>query len=201
MTSDAPSHRPEPGTRLLFRWRKWDGMPHWEHECVYLGSDEHGDWFGQEAGWRSIRPGRDMAVRSRNVTLVPPTGDFAYTWNSPPQQTRIYIDLAWDIRWVQDEQGDAAPEGIDMDLDVVRREPEHAYVDREGVERQPGDVYIEDRDEWDLHRVRYGYPADIVTHLDALAVDLEARVRASEAPFDQATAEHWLGVLDAFDLG
>lgn len=48
--------RPAPGTRLVFRWRKWDGSPHWEQESVYLGSDAWGDWFGQQVGWRSVRP-------------------------------------------------------------------------------------------------------------------------------------------------
>ena len=38
--------RPAPGTPLVFRWRKWDGSPHWEHDCVFLGSDAHGDWVG-----------------------------------------------------------------------------------------------------------------------------------------------------------
>ena len=36
--------------------------PHWVHECVYLGRDEWGDWFGQLAGWRSSRPERDYLV-------------------------------------------------------------------------------------------------------------------------------------------
>ncbi len=184
--------RPAVGTRLSFRWRKWDGSPHWEHDCVYLGSDEWGDWLGQLPGWRSVRPGREMEIIARSVTLVPPSGDFAYTHNAPPMYTRVYIDLAWDVRW---ETG--APVGTDMDLDVVRREPAEPYVDREGVLRQPGDVYIEDRDEWDEHRVRFGYPRAIVERLEALAVDLERRVAASEPPFDDATAAHWLSRLDS----
>ena len=53
------------------------------------------------------------------------------------------------------------PTGIDMDLDVV--------------ERDGRGVCIDDRDEWDEHRVAYGYPLDIVERLEALAVDLEAR--------------------------
>ena len=38
-------HRPAPGTPIVFRWRKWDGSPHWEHDGVYLGSDEWGDCY------------------------------------------------------------------------------------------------------------------------------------------------------------
>lgn len=167
--------RPAPGTRLEFRWRKWDGGPHWVHDCVYLGSDEWGDWFGQPAGWRSHRPGREVIASGPNVTLLPPSGDYALTVNTtPPARYRIYIDLAWDARW--DAGG---PTGIDMDLDVVRA------VDERGI-------WIDDRDEWDEHRVAYGYPLDIVARLEELALDLERRVTASVAPFDDATADAWL---------
>ncbi|MBW9092311.1 DUF402 domain-containing protein [Microbacterium jejuense] len=184
--------RPEVGTVLQFRWRKWDGGPHWVNDEVYLGSDRWGDWLGQRAGWRNVRPGRAFPAEHDSVTLLPPTGDFAYTHNAAPHPTRVYIDVAWDVRW------DAGvPTGIDMDLDVVRREPAEPYVDREGVLRSPGDVYIEDRDEWDDHRVAYGYPLDLVERLEAVAVDLEHRVRAGEAPFDDATAAHWLSRLAA----
>lgn len=182
MTDDAVSDRPVPGTRLLFRWRKWDGGPHWIHECVYLGSDRWGEWFGQLPGWDSSRPGRTFAPQHPNVTLVPPSGDWVFTRNAAPHRTRTYIDLAWDVRWDGDE-----PTGIDMDLDVV---------DREDL-----GVYIDDRDEWDEHRVAYGYPLDVVERLEALAVDLERRVIAREAPFDHATPGEWLARLAALDLG
>jgi protein associated with RNAse G/E len=179
--TEAPD-RPAPGTRLLFRWRKWDGGPHWEHECIYLGSDEWGDWFGQQPGWHSARPGREVVPRHPNVTLVPPSGDFAYTRNAAPARTPIYIDIAWDLRWDGQE-----PTGIDMDLDVV--------------ERDEVGVYVDDRDEWDEHRVVYGYPLEVVERLDALTLDLERRVIAHAQPFDDATAEAWLGRLAALTLG
>lgn len=189
-----PVERPAPGSEVLFRWRKWDGSPHWLHECVYLGIDGWGEWFGQQAGDRSARPGREVVVAHDNVTLVPATGDYAYTFNAPPSRTRIYIDIAWDVRW-----HDGEPTGIDMDLDVVRRDPDAAYVDREGVLRQPGDVYIEDRDEWEEHRARYGYPQDLVERLEAVALSLERRVRDGEPPFDEATAAGWLARLASLD--
>lgn len=173
--------RPAPGTRLVFRWRKWDGSPHWEHDCVYLGSDEWGDWFGQPIGWRSHRPGRDFLTVASNVTLLPPSGEYAMTVNrGSPRQTRIYIDIAWDAGW--SDAGE--PVGIDMDLDVV------LAFDSRGL-------FIDDRDEWDEHRVRYGYPLEIVERLEALAVDLEQRVGRREAPFDDATADAWLDRLEA----
>lgn len=176
--SETP-RRPEPGTAVTFRWRKWDGAEHWVHECVYLGGDGRGDWFGQLPGMLSVRPQRRVEVAHPNVTLLPPSGDWVYTHNAAPAPYEVYIDLAWDARWDGDE-----PTGIDMDLDVVRT-------------RDGRGLFIDDRDEWDEHRVRYGYPAQIVAELEAVAIDLERRVAASEPPFDQATADRWLARLAA----
>ncbi len=170
----ASEHRPAPGARTVLRWRKWDGSPHWVQDCIYLGSDRWGDWFGQPIGWRSVRPGREFVAGAPNVMMVPPSGDYALTVNAPPSMVRIYIDIAWDLRWQGGEQT-----GIDMDLDVVRT------LDERGL-------FIDDRDEWDEHRVRYGYPLELVEKLDALAIDLERRVGDREAPFDDATADAWL---------
>lgn len=170
--------RPAPGTPLVFRWRKWDGSPHWEHDCVFLGSDAHGDWVGQRDGWRSARPGLDTVSNGDNVTLIPPSGEYAATLNATHPRIAVYIDIAWDVSW----DAGADPTGIDMDLDVVRARDERG-------------VFIDDRDEWEEHRVRYGYPADIVLRLEQVASDLEAAVRAAAPPYDEATAAHWLGVL------
>lgn len=175
--------RPTPGTRIEFRWRKWDGGPHWVNECIYLGSDRWGDWIGQPQGWSNSRPGREFPAETPAVMLVPPSGDFVLTINAAPHRVRIYIDIAWDVRW------DAGkPTGIDMDLDVVKA------TDGRGL-------FIDDRDEWDEHRVAFGYPLDIAERLEALAVDLERRVGAGEAPFDDATADAWLDRLAALDPG
>ena len=176
MTDD--SQRPAPGTPVVFLWRKWDGSPHWEHDCVFLGSDRWGDWVGQRSGWRSARPGRDVASDGDNVTLMPPGGEYAATFNATHPRTAIYIDVAWDVRWQ-----DGAPTGIDMDLDVVRSHDERG-------------VWIDDRDEWDEHRERYGYPAAIVDRLEQVALDLQRDVGAETVPFDGATAAHWLAELD-----
>lgn len=183
--------RPASGTEIVFQWRKWDGSPHWRHECVYLGADEWGDWVGQPQGWRSERPGRAFRAAAPNVTLVPAGGDHALTVNRDhPEGMRIYIDLAWDLR--DDPAAVSQPgvplfTGIDMDLDVVRVDGERG-------------TWIDDEDEWDEHRLQYGYPADVQRHLETLAADLAEQVRAQLPPFDDATAEVWLDRLDALAL-
>jgi protein associated with RNAse G/E len=74
-----------------------------------------------------------------------------------------------------------------MDLDVVRVEGERG-------------TWVDDRDEWAEHSIRYGYPADVMAHLEALALDLEERVRRRVAPFDDTTADAWLDRLEALGL-
>ncbi len=174
--SSAPD-APAPGTVTTFRWRKWDGGAHWVHECIYLGSDAWGHWFGQPIGWHSARPGREVVTGALSVMLMPREGDFALTVNAPPARTRIYIDLGWDVGWSTQTPGAAS--GIDMDLDVVKTTDERG-------------IWIDDRDEWDEHRVQYGYPSEIVAHLEARALELESLVIAQTAPFDDATAQRWL---------
>ncbi|MFC8679982.1 DUF402 domain-containing protein [Microbacterium ureisolvens] len=179
--ASAPAERPEPGAPLQFRWRKWDGGPHWVNDCIYLGRDRWGDWVGQPAGWRNVRPGLEFVADRPNVTLLPPSGDYTLTVHGSARRVRIYIDIAWDVHWENRE-----PQGIDMDLDVVKA------VDGRGL-------FIDDRDEWDDHRVAYGYPADIVEKLEALALDLERRVGAGTAPFDDATPDAWLARLADYE--
>ncbi|MFE5408465.1 DUF402 domain-containing protein [Microbacterium sp. NPDC056569] len=175
-----PPEHPQPGAPLRFRWRKWDGGPHWVNDCIYLGSDRWGDWLGQPQGWLNARPGRRFPAETPAVMLVP-SDDFVLTVNAAPHRVRVYIDIAWDVRW--DHEG---PTGIDMDLDVVKA------TDGRGL-------FIDDRDEWEEHRVAYGYPLDLVERLEALAADLERRVGAAEAPFDDATATAWLARLASYD--
>ncbi len=170
---------------MIFQWRKWDGSPHWRHDCVYLGADAWGDWVGQPRGWHSERPGAEFFAESPNVTLIPPDGDHALTVNRDhPRGIRIYIDLGWDIRWSDDP---LLAVGIDMDLDVVRVEGERG-------------TWVDDRDEWEEHRAAYGYPPEPVARLESLALDLESEVRAQHPPFDDATADAWLDRLEALGM-
>lgn len=170
---------------MTMQWRKWDGSAHWRSDCVYLGSDQWGDWLGQPAGWNSTRPGYEFVAETPNVALIPRDGsDYALTvHHDHPRALRIYIDLAWDIQWDSTQ----LVTGIDMDLDVVRRRGDQG-------------TYVDDRDEWAEHSIRYGYPADVMAHLESLTLELEEQVRAQHPPFDDATADRWLDRLEALAL-
>lgn len=170
---------------MTMQWRKWDGSRHWGGECVYLGSDRWGDWLGQPVGWSSVRPGHEFVAETPNVSLIPVgRADYALTVHrNHPRHLRVYIDLAWDLQWT----GPREVTGIDMDLDVVRR------LNDQGT-------YVDDRDEWAEHSALFGYPADVMTHLEAVTLELEQQVRAQHPPFDDATADAWIDRLDALGL-
>ena len=95
----------------------------------------------------STRPERDYLVRAApNVTLLPPSGDLrAHGQRRAARTYRIYIDIAWDVRW--DERDGLEPTGIDMDLDVVerRRRSRHLHRRPRRVGRAPGGVRVSAR--------------------------------------------------------
>lgn len=182
--------RPAPGSRLSFRWRKWDGTSHWEHEAIYLGADEHGDWIGQGRGWRTERPGVSLADYGPVVMLIPSVGDHVVSLFPPGStgDTAVYVDLAWDVAWASADE----ITGIDMDLDVVK-------LRDDALPRVAGrQLWIDDEDEWDEHRIAFGYPDDVVAILPRRAAEILARVGEGTAPFDAATGERWSAVLDAW---
>ena len=69
---------------------------------------------------------------------------------------------------------------VDLDLDVVR-----------GV---TGRVWIDDEDEFAEHRVRFGYPEEVVTHAMRTCDLVAAAARASHPPYD-GSARVWLAQL------
>jgi len=175
---------------MIVQWRKWDGSPHWRHECVYLGADDWGDWVGQPQGWLASRPAASFRAAGPNVLLIPPAepgsdGALYAPSVNRDHPVRVYIDLGWDISWSEDP---LLVTGIDMDLDVVRA------VDGRGT-------WVDDRDEWEDHRVQYGYPPEVVAQLEALALDLESRVLDQLPPFDDAVPDQWLDRLAAYGFG
>ena len=158
---------------------KWPDRPHWEFDGHYLGSDDHGDWVGFPAGSRFSRPGVDVIMPNHQVVLVPaetlPERGWLAVFHAPGTEFRLYVDVATPPVW-----DGTTLRSVDLDLDVIQ-----------GV---AGRVWVDDEDEFADHRVRFGYPDEVVEQALVSCRRVEAAVRAGEAPFDGAHHE-WLTLV------
>ncbi|MBE1877112.1 DUF402 domain-containing protein [Myceligenerans pegani] len=192
-----------PGEPVRARYTKWDGSPHWQFDAVYLGTDEHGIWVGYPAGTRFARPGLGYRARTRGVGYFPDAGwtpAFYPGDQDHPYGTRVYTDLTTVPEWRgvpagRRRNGARAFEVtmVDLDLDVIGFHAGH--LDPRGR------AFVDDRDEFAEHRVRYGYPDELVARVEADAQTLLAAVLDGEAPFDDVVPERWFAVLDTVLAG
>ncbi|WP_121255949.1 DUF402 domain-containing protein [Nocardioides ferulae] len=175
--SHAPG--PAPGDRVRVVMTKWGGRPHWEFEATVLGADGHGEWLGVAEGTFMARPGASFVAPVDQVVLVPGGAaedrGFLATFYSLGGAVNIYVDMATPAEWVGAEL-----HAVDLDLDVVQGPSGRAWVD--------------DEDEFADHRVRFGYPDDIVRLAVSTRDRVLAAVEAGHPPYD-GTAARWLARL------
>lgn len=140
----------------------------------FLGDDRYGRWLGGRAGMLLRRGFEDPIVQPHDfIVLVPADGCWIASWNGPGEtEIAIYVDVTTKPS-VQPDVVSA----VDLDLDVVRH--------------RDGTVRVLDEDEFAEHRVRYGYPADVVALAQATTDDLVARLTARTEPFATVGAA-WL---------
>ena len=163
--------------KLVFR--KYDGSLHWNYLARRLGEDEHGVWLGAPAG-TELRRGEAVVELADmdHVVLLPRDGWWAAAFNAPPRRTEIYCDISTVPQWPSADEVTM----IDLDLDVLRR--------RSGL------VELVDEDEFEEHRVRFGYPPDVISQARAAADWLLAAVTARQEPFG-STYQRWLREVTA----
>ena len=159
---------------------KWGDRPHWEYDAFLLGSDALGDWIGIPGGTYMSRPGAEYVAPVDQVVLVPGPGpDAERGWLAAFHAARgpvdVYVDMTTPPVW-----DGPVLRAVDLDLDVVR-----------GV---TGRVWIDDEDEFAEHRVRFGYPEEVVVHAMRTCDLVAAAARASLAPYD-GSAQAWLDLL------
>jgi hypothetical protein len=157
------------------RYRKYDGSAHRDYPARRLGTDDHGTWLGVDAGTVSTYHGGPSVERIPFVLLVPERAWWTAMFNPPPRTSEIYCDITTPARW----EGDHTVYLVDLDLDVVRR-------------RRTGAVELRDQDEFDDHRVRFGYPQELVRQAMAAAVWLQDALRDRTQPF-ASTYRRFLG--------
>jgi hypothetical protein len=158
--------------------RKWPDRPHWEHDAVALGSDEHGEWLGAPVGTAMSRPGAAFVSDQAHVTLVPRAGAFLATFYAPGGTA--HCDVYVDITTVPVRTAGAVT-AVDLDLDVVRG--------------WSGRVWVDDEDEFAAHRVRWAYPGDVVRLAVASCQAVRSALEAGRAPYDGEVHRRWLRVL------
>ncbi|HEX5598011.1 MAG TPA: DUF402 domain-containing protein [Micromonosporaceae bacterium] len=157
-------------------YRKYDGRAHRDYPARRLAEDDLGTWLGVTAGTASIYHGQPSVEKIPFVLLVPHEAWWTGMFNPPPRTSEVYCDIATPARW----DGDTV-HLIDLDLDVVRR-------------RATGTVELRDEDEFAEHRVRFGYPEELVEQAQAAAKWLSGVLGNGTEPFASAYRK-WLALV------
>jgi protein associated with RNAse G/E len=158
-------------------YRKYDGTLHWNYWTRRLGEDRYGLWVGAPGG-TALRKGAEVVNPAEwpHVLLLPRDEWWTGSFNAAPHRTEIYCDVTTVPSWPEPDQVTM----IDLDLDVRRR--------------RTGTVEILDEDEFAEHRIRYGYPEEVVAAAQASAECLAAAIRANDEPF-ASVYRGWLAQL------
>jgi protein associated with RNAse G/E len=159
-----------PNETVRVVYTKYDGSAHRDYPARRFDTDELGVWVGVTRGTRSVYHGRPSVEQIPFVLLIPHHAWWTAMFNPPPRTSEVYCDITTPARW----EGDTV-HIIDLDLDVVRR-------------RETGLVELRDEDEFDEHRVQFGYPDDLVTEAQAAAAKLLGALGDGSEPF--ATEYH-----------
>jgi hypothetical protein len=167
-----PSRSPRP---VRVECRKWPDAPHWEFDGTLLGVDGHGTWIGVARGTLLASPVRAFQAAADHVTLVPHDAWWLATFygSDPRRPFDTYVDIATPAVW----HHDALVRAVDLDLDVIKG--------------TTGRVWVDDEDEFAEHRVRLGYPAEVVSSAVSSCESVLAAVSDGSAPFD-GTHTEWL---------
>ena len=157
---------------------KWGERPHWEYDAVRLGDDDHGLWLGLPEGTSMARPGARFTTTEPQVVLVPPGAGYVATFLEPGGRApcHTYVDIT-----TVPAVADGAVRMVDLDLDVIRG--------------WAGRVWVDDEDEFADHRVRFGYPDEVVRLATTSCGTVHAQVLAGSGPFAPGLGRAWLSRL------
>ncbi|MGH3333034.1 MAG: DUF402 domain-containing protein [Nocardioidaceae bacterium] len=164
--------------RVVFS--KWGDRPHWECDAHRLGEDEHGTWLGLPQGTVVSRPGSSYATKQRQVALIPSSDAYVASFYAPGGGVpcSIYVDVTTRPVW-----DGPTLRVVDLDLDVIKG--------------WTGRVWVDDEDEFADHRVRFGYPDEIVELAIGSCAAVRRAVESGLTPFDGVVSDLWMGELEA----
>jgi protein associated with RNAse G/E len=154
-----------PSEMVRVVYTKYDGSAHRDYPARRLAEDELGVWVGVPRGTESVYHGRPSVEQIPFVLLIPHRGWWTGMFNPPPRTSEVYCDITTPARWE-----DHTVHIVDLDLDVVRR-------------RESGLVELRDEDEFEVHKQRFDYPADVVAEAQAAARRLLVALGDGSEPF------------------
>jgi hypothetical protein len=173
----------ELGDPVRIEMEKWGGQPHWQFDGLWLGDDDRGDWIGIPAGTSMTRPGYALVSKNDQVGLLPsrdrPPEErwWVATFHAEPREwVAVYVDITTPPVW-----DGAIVRTVDLDLDVIRRVNDEVFVD--------------DEDEFNQHRVELGYPTEVIASAQRSSDALVDTITRGSAPFDGSHLR-WQAVLD-----
>jgi protein associated with RNAse G/E len=109
-----------------------------------------------------------------------------------PADVPGYADVTTPAVWEAD-----VLRAVDLDLDVIRLPDPLPVVESAPWDvppAGPGEVFVDDEDEFAEHQVLYGYPAEVVATARASCDALVPAVHAGLPPYD-GTHQRWLAEL------
>ncbi|MFI5932581.1 DUF402 domain-containing protein [Actinoplanes sp. NPDC051494] len=157
-------------------YSKYDGSAHRDYLARRLSEDDLGVWVGVTRGTPSVYHGRPSVERIPFVLLIPHHAWWTGMFNPQPRTSEVYCDITTPARW----EGDTV-RLVDLDLDVSRR-------------RDSGLIELRDEDEFEEHRVGFGYPDEVVTEARAAATMLFTALGDGTEPFATAYRKWLLSV-------
>ncbi|MFI5493233.1 DUF402 domain-containing protein [Actinoplanes sp. NPDC051859] len=165
-----------PSDMVRVVYTKFDGSAHRDYPARRLTEDDLGIWVGVTRGTASVYHGQPSVEQIPFVLLIPHRAWWTGMFNPPPRTSEVYCDIATPARW----EGDTV-HIVDLDLDVSRR-------------RDSGLIELRDEDEFEEHRVQFGYPDEVVTEARAAARRLVVALGDGTEPFASAYRK-WLSTV------
>ncbi len=173
MASGDEAGRPNAGIgdELWVERCKWPDRPHYGTRGVLLGEDEHGHWVGYRAQSPIHRGDMVLFLSQHPVVVCVSHADWymASWWSG--HEIELYVDVVTPPAWT--ERGATM---VDLDFDII-------VID--------GESRLVDEDEFEEHRVLYGYPEHLITAARTAAMEVFERVRTGQAPFTPEHGARW----------
>lgn len=158
-------------------FRKWGDAAHWRFETTLLGRDEHGTWLRNTPPTPFTGPRGAGEWAHSFAILVPNSEWWVASFNAKAGWKATDVEVYVDVTTVPTWPDPSHMTVIDLDLDVIRQFDGHVYVD--------------DEDEFDEHRVKFGYPDEVVEQALRTTTELVEATEQRREPFGEV-GRRWL---------